>query len=50
VRSLHRVDDDFCGLPLPGFRVFVWIVVGTLHSVIGYLDGAVELPSSFEER
>lgn len=38
-----RLDDDFCGLPLSGFRAFVWLIAGTLHSVIGYLDGAVDL-------
>lgn len=36
-----RLEGDFCGLPLEGFRILGWIVLGLISSSAGLVTGAI---------
>jgi len=36
-----RLDNDFCGMPLPGIRLFRWMVNGFVYASAGLVRGAM---------
>ena len=38
-----RLEGDFCGMPLSGMRVFLWMVGGIMSMVVGFVTGATIL-------
>ena len=38
-----RLEGDFCGLPLSGWRVIFWIAGGTFDVIVGQITGAAAI-------